>query len=43
MLNGRTYRIGETVHFELGIVVRAIQENRVLFEDAQGLRYVKHF
>jgi hypothetical protein len=43
MLNGRTYRIGETVHFELGIVVRAIQENRVLFEDALGVRYVKHF
>ncbi len=43
MLNGRTYRIGETVHFELGIVVRAIQESRVLFEDTQGLRYVKHF
>jgi hypothetical protein len=43
MLNGRTYRLGETVHFELGIVVRAIQENRVLFEDALRLRYVKHF
>jgi hypothetical protein len=43
MLNGRSYRLGETVHFELGIVVRAIQENRVLFEDARGVRYVKHF
>jgi hypothetical protein len=43
MLNGRSYRLGETVNFELGIVVRAIQENRVLFEDALGARYVKHF
>jgi hypothetical protein len=43
MFNGRSYRLGETVNFELGIIIRAIQESRVLFEDAQGLRYVKHF
>jgi uncharacterized protein YneF (UPF0154 family) len=41
ILNGKAYSPGEYVNFSLGIKVMVIQENRVLFTDNMGKKYMK--
>jgi type IV secretory pathway VirB10-like protein len=41
ILNGKTYGVGEYVHFKLGLKVMVIQEQRVLFIDENGKKYLK--
>lgn len=41
ILNGKAYSPGEYVNFNLGIKVMVIQENRVLFVDNTGKKYMK--
>jgi hypothetical protein len=41
ILNNKGYIVGETVNFKLGIKVLAIQENRILFVDSNGKKYLK--
>jgi pyruvate/2-oxoglutarate dehydrogenase complex dihydrolipoamide acyltransferase (E2) component len=42
ILNGEAFSVGEMVNFSLGLKVIVIQENRVLFEDSEGTKYMKH-
>lgn len=41
ILNGKAYAVGETVNFKLGLKVLLIQEQRVLFIDGNGKKYLK--
>jgi hypothetical protein len=41
ILNGDGYSVGEVVNFNLGLKVLVIQESRVLFEDENGIKYMK--
>lgn len=41
ILNGDAYSAGDEVNFSLGLKVLVIQENRVLFEDRNGKKYMK--
>jgi hypothetical protein len=41
ILNGRAYGIGDYVNFNLGLKVMVIQEERVLFVDDNGKKYMK--
>lgn len=41
ILNGRAYSVGEYANFNLGLKVLIIQENRILFVDNNGKKYMK--
>ncbi len=41
LINGKAYSVGDHAHYGLGIKVMVIEENRVLFIDKNGKRYVK--
>jgi hypothetical protein len=41
ILNNKSYVVGESVNYALGIKVLVIQEERVLFIDANGKKYMK--
>lgn len=41
ILNGKTYGVGDYVNFRLGLKVMVIQENRILFVDDNGTKYLK--
>ncbi len=41
ILNGEAYAVGEYVNFKLGLKVMIIQEQRVLFVDNNGKKYMK--
>ncbi len=41
ILNGNAYSVGEFVNFKLGLKVMIIQEQRVLFIDNNGKKYMK--
>ena len=41
LINGNAYSVGETVHYGLGLKILVIEENRILFADAQGRKYMK--
>jgi len=41
ILNGRPYAVGEYVNFKLGLKIMIIQEERVLFVDNNGKKYMK--
>lgn len=41
ILNNKSYAVGETVHYGLGLKVLIIQEQRVLFVDGYGKKYLK--
>lgn len=41
ILNGKAYAVGETVHYGLGLKVLVVQEQRILFIDSNGKKYMK--
>lgn len=41
ILNGKAYSVGETVHYGLGLKVLVVQEERILFIDNNGKKYMK--
>ncbi|MGJ8650384.1 MAG: hypothetical protein ACSHX4_08490 [Opitutaceae bacterium] len=41
ILNGKAYSVGETVHYGLGLKVLVVQEQRILFIDNNGKKYMK--
>lgn len=41
ILNGKSYAVGEYVNYNLGLKVMIIQEERILFVDANGKKYMK--
>lgn len=41
IINNKAYATDELVHYSLGIQLIAIQESRLLFQDANGKRYMK--
>jgi len=41
VINNKAYEAGELVHYGLGLKLIVIQESRLLFEDANGKRYMK--
>ena len=41
VINNKAYAVGELVHYSLGLKLIVIQESRLLFEDANGKRYMK--
>lgn len=41
ILNGKSYSVGEFANFKLGLKVLLIQENRILFVDNNGKKYMK--
>jgi len=41
IINGETYAVGEFVNFQLGLKVMVVQEERVLFVDKNGKKYMK--
>lgn len=41
ILNGKSYAVGEFVNYNLGLKVMIIQEERILFVDANGKKYMK--
>jgi len=41
ILNGKAYAPGEVVNYGLGLKVLVIQEERILFADAKGVKYMK--
>jgi len=41
LINNDAYAVGEIVNYGLGLKVLVIQENRILFVDANGNRYMK--
>jgi len=43
ILNGKAYATGEVVNYGLGLKVLVIREKRVLFVDADGVKYMKAF
>ena len=43
LLNGRSFRGGEYVHYAYKLKILTIQENRVIFADENGNKYLKRF
>lgn len=41
IINNDAYSVGELVHYSMGLKLIVIQETRLLFEDANGKRYMK--
>lgn len=41
ILNGKSYSVGESANYKLGLKVLLIQENRILFVDNNGKKYMK--
>lgn len=41
ILNNKTYSVGETVNFKIGIKALIIEEKRILFIDRNGVKYFK--
>lgn len=41
IINDEAYSVGEYVHYSMGLKLIVIQESRLLFEDANGKRYMK--
>lgn len=41
IFNGKTYAVGEYVNYALGLKVMVIQEQRILFVDENGKKYMK--
>lgn len=41
ILNGKSYAVGEYANYNLGLKVMIIQEERILFVDANGKKYMK--
>lgn len=41
ILNGKSYAVGEYVNYNLGLKVTIIQEERILFMDENGKKYMK--
>lgn len=41
ILNGKSYGVGEYVNFALGLKIMIIQEERILFVDKNGQKYMK--
>ena len=43
MLDGKSYQIGEVVHPETGLTFQGTTDGRLVFQDRNGIRYLKSF